>query len=432
MNGFMVSAANSGAGKTVITLALMRALKEMGLAVVPRKAGPDFIDPAFHKAATGEDSYNLDCWAMRDALIRNINFTDNSEQKFFVVEGMMGLYDGAINGKGSSAELARLLDLPVFFVVDVTSQSHSVAALVKGFAEFMPGLRFAGIILNKIGSPRHEAMLRAALQPLDVPVVGAVYRNTALTLPSRHLGLVQASERTDLFAFIGKAAEIIKESVDLEAMITLSTSNRVNVASATIDYIPPLGQRIAVSRDDAFRFSYPHLLDGWRKAGAEITFFSPLANEVPDKDCDSVYLCGGYPELFAGKLAAADKFKKAMGDMAKAGKTIYGECGGYMTLGETLEDSEGVKHPMLGLLPLNTSFKQKKLHLGYRRLVPEGELFGEKTLRGHEFHYASIVEEKVATPLFEAYDALDNFLGIRGMRINNVAGSFIHLIDIEG
>ena len=352
MNGFMVSAANSGAGKTVITLALMRALKEVGVAVAPRKAGPDFIDPAFHKAATGEDSYNLDCWAMRDALIRNINFTDNSEQKFFVVEGMMGLYDGAINGRGSSAELARLLDLPVFFVVDVTSQSHSVAALVKGFAEFMPGLRFAGIILNKIGSPRHEAMLRAALQPLDIPVVGAVYRNEALTLPSRHLGLVQASERTDLYDFIGKAAEIIKESVDLEAMIA--------------------------------------------------------------------------------KLAAADKFKKAMGDMAKAGKTIYGECGGYMTLGETLEDSEGVKHLMLGLLPLNTSFKQKKLHLGYRRLVPEGELFGEKTLRGHEFHYASIVDEKVGKPLFKAYDALDNSLGARGTRINNVAGSFIHLIDIEG
>ena len=432
MNGFMVSAANSGAGKTVITLALMRALKEMGLAVAPRKAGPDFIDPAFHKAATGEDSYNLDCWAMRDALIRNINFTDNLEQKFFVVEGMMGLYDGAMNGEGSSAELARLLDLPVFFVVDVTSQSHSVAALVKGFAEFMPGLRFAGIILNKIGSPRHEAMLRAALRLLDIPVVGAVYRNNALTLPSRHLGLVQASERTNLYDFIGKAAEIIKESVDLEAMIALSTSNRVKVTSATIDHIPPLGQRIAVSRDDAFRFSYPHLLDGWRKAGAEITFFSPLANEVPDKECDSIYLCGGYPELFAGKLAAADKFKKAMVDMATAGKTIYGECGGYMTLGETLEDSEGVKHLMLGLLPLNTSFKQKKLHLGYRRLVPEGAFFGKTRFRGHEFHYASIVDEKVDIPLFKAYDALDNSLGTRGMRINNVAGSFIHLIDIEG
>lgn len=431
MTGFLVSAANSGAGKTLITLALMRALKDMGVAVVPRKAGPDFIDPAFHKAATGVDSYNLDCWAMREKLIKNLAFGKKNDKEFLVVEGMMGLFDGAANGSGSSAELAKLLDLPVLFVVDVTSQSHSVAALVQGFMNFMPGLRFVGVILNKVGSPRHELMLRQALEPLGVSIIGVVYRNAALTLPSRHLGLVQASERADLGSFIGKAATIIKESVDIPKILEFSKTCEVPSYCETIAQIQPLGQRIAVTRDDAFRFAYPHILEGWRKAGAEISFFSPLANEMPDKDADSVYLCGGYPELYAKQLATADQFKLGLKDKAREGARIYGECGGYMTLGETIEDQSGNKYPMLGLLPLKTSFKQKKLHLGYRRLMPLSDFFDNKIMRGHEFHYASIIEEKDAAPLFKAYDATGTELKNMGLRINNIAGSFVHLVDLE-
>lgn len=431
MTGFLVSAANSGAGKTVITLALMRALKDMGIAVAPRKAGPDFIDPAYHKAATGVDSYNLDCWAMREQLIKNLACGEKTDKNFLVVEGMMGLFDGAADGSGSSAELAKLLGLPVLFVVDVTSQSHSVAALVQGFMNFMPGLHFVGVILNKVGSPRHESMLRQALEPLGVSIVGMVYRNADLTLPSRHLGLVQASERADLASFISKAATIIKESVDIAKILDMTKTREVSCHHVNMGQIQPLGQRIAVSRDDAFRFAYPHLLDGWRKAGAEISFFSPLANEMPDKDTDSVYLCGGYPELYAKQLAMADKFKNGLKNKAKEGARIYGECGGYMTLGETIEDHLGNKYPMLGLLPLKTSFKLKKLHLGYRRLMPISDFFDNKIMRGHEFHYASIIEENNAQPLFKAYDATGTELKDMGLRINNIAGSFIHLIDLE-
>lgn len=431
MTGFLISAANSGAGKTVITLALMRALKDMGIAVMPRKAGPDFIDPAFHKAATGVDSYNLDCWAMREQLIKNLTCGEKTNKNFLVVEGMMGLFDGAADGSGSSAELAKLLGLPVLFVVDATSQSHSVAALVQGFINFMPGLRFVGVVLNKVGSPRHELMLRRALEPLGVSVVGVVYRNADLTLPSRHLGLVQASERADLASFISNAATIMKESVDIAKILEVAKTHEVSYPIENIRQIQPLGQRIAVSRDDAFRFAYPHLLDGWRRAGAEVSFFSPLANEIPAKDADSVYLCGGYPELYAKQLAMADQFKHGVKNKAKEGARIYGECGGYMTLGETIEDHVGNKYPMLGLLPLKTSFKQKKLHLGYRRLMPICDFFDQKMMRGHEFHYASIIEEKNAAPLFKAYDATGTKLKDIGLTINNIAGSFVHLVDLE-
>lgn len=431
MKGVLVSAANSGAGKTVITLAIMRILKDMGVDISPAKAGPDFIDPAYHHAATGVESYNLDCWAMRKGLVKNLAYNLTKGQKRLVVEGMMGLFDGAVDGTGSSAEVAKFLGLPILFVVDATNQSHSVAALVKGFANFMPGVRLAGIILNKVGSPRHESMLRQALQPVGVPIVGVVYRNADLALPSRHLGLVQASENTDINRFITNAAKIIRESVDIAQIIELCKTGENPLDVETIAKISPLGQRIAVSRDNAFRFAYPHLIDGWRKSGADISFFSPLADETPDKNADSIYLCGGYPELFAEQLAAARNFKTSIMAMAQKGIRIYGECGGYMTLGQTIEDVNGNQHPMLGLLPLKTSFKQKKLHLGYRRLKAVNNFFPIKAMRGHEFHYAAIIEERGADPLFKASDSVGLPLGNKGLRVNNVAGSFMHLIDLE-
>lgn len=430
MRGFLVSAPNSGAGKTVITLALMRALKNLGVNVAPAKAGPDFIDSAFHLAATGVESYNLDGWAMRDDLISSLAARATTGMKTLVVEGMMGLFDGAANGAGSSANLAKMLGLPVIFVVDCASQSHSVAALVKGFESYMPGLYMAGVILNKVGSARHEAMLRNALEPLAVDVLGVVYRNEALRLPSRHLGLIQASEHAELETFIEEAARIISANVDLEKVVKISTLVNGKGQAAAVPRIIPLGQRIAVTRDDAFRFSYPHLLAGWRRQGAEISFFSPLADEAPDKNADAVYLCGGYPELFAKQLTNAANFKNSLKAMAARGVCIYGECGGYMTLGETLEDADGVCHPMLGLLPLKTSFKQRKLHLGYRHITPLQKFIWGGALRGHEFHYATVLSEKGAEPLFSASDALGNQLGNIGLQKNNVAGSFIHVLDI--
>lgn len=432
MKGFMIAAPNSGAGKTVITLTMLRALKNIGLDIAPAKAGPDFIDPSFHQAATGVESYNLDCWAMRPDLVSALSARRTEGARTLVVEAMMGLFDGAADGSGSSADLAKMLGLPVIFVVDCASQSHSVAALVKGFESYMPGLYMAGVILNKVGSDRHELMLRQALERIAVPILGVVRRHEGLVLPSRHLGLVQASEHLAIEEFIANAASIITDSVDLDQVVRLSKLAGNKEQAAAVPRIAPLGQHIAVAKDDAFRFVYPHLLGGWRRKGVEISFFSPLADEAPSEHADAVYLCGGYPELFAAKLAAAKHFKRSIVQLAAKGGRIYGECGGYMTLGESLEDGNGIRHEMLGLLPLHTSFKKKKLHLGYRRLEPAGHFLWQQPIRGHEFHYASIIEQGGAAPLFKARDALGTDMGNIGLHIGNVAGSFIHVMDIEG
>nr|WP_312968216.1 cobyrinate a,c-diamide synthase [Brucella intermedia] len=433
MKGFMIAAPASGSGKTTITLGLLRVLKRRGVALAPVKAGPDYIDPAYHKAASGADCFNLDPWAMRPELISALSSRmTESSAKLLVAEGMMGLFDGAINGKGSSADLARLLELPVVLVVDCARQSHSVAALVWGFSQFRKDVLIAGIILNQVGSPRHEAMLRGALEPLGIPVLGALPRDTDLSLPERHLGLVQAGEHSDLETFLDHAADVIEAHIDLDALQSLWSRPKRYDAMANVPRLKPLGSHIAVARDDAFAFAYAHLFEGWRRRGVEISFFSPLADESPRQDADAIYLPGGYPELYAGRLAQAGRFQTAIRDAATRAVTVYGECGGYMVLGESLQDEEGVAHPMLGLLPLETSFAKRKLHLGYRLLEPlEGSPWKEP-LKAHEFHYASILHEGEADRLFHVRDAAGDELGEAGLRIGSVSGSFMHVIDFCG
>lgn len=418
---FLVAAPSSGAGKTSVTLALLRALKRRGMAPRSAKAGPDYIDPAFHAAASGAPCVNLDPFAMRPELIGDLAGGEGG----LVVEGMMGLYDGAADGTGSAADLAAMLGLPVVLVVDCARQSHSVAALVRGFSTHRADISIAGLILNKVGSARHEAMLRGALEPVGVPVLGALAARPELSLPERHLGLVQAGEHGDLERFLERAADWVEAGVDLSRLPTGIS----RPASANAAPLAPLGQRIAVARDEAFAFSYPHLLSGWRAAGAELSFFSPLAHEAPDEAADAVYLPGGYPELYAGTLSGGNAFTAGIHRAHERGAWIYGECGGYMTLGRTLEDADGRTHEMLGLLPLATSFRTRSRHLGYRRLRPIGSLPWAHALSAHEFHYATIVEEGAAEPLFSAKDALGTDLGAMGLVAGRVMGSFAHVID---
>ncbi|WP_105984267.1 MULTISPECIES: cobyrinate a,c-diamide synthase [unclassified Brucella] len=433
MKGFMIAAPASGSGKTTVTLGLLRALKRRGEVLAPVKAGPDYIDPAYHRAASGVDCFNLDPWAMRPELISALSSRmTESGARVLVAEGMMGLFDGAIDGKGSSADLARLLDLPVVLVVDCARQSHSIAALVWGFSQFRKDVLIEGVILNRVGSPRHEAMLRGALAPLGVPVLGALPRDPALSLPERHLGLVQADEHAGLESFLEQAADVMEAHIDMDALQTIWLRPKRYDAMANVARLKPLGNRIAVARDDAFAFAYMHLFEGWRRRGAEISFFSPLADEAPKADADAIYLPGGYPELHAQRLAGASRFRTAIGDAAARGVTVYGECGGYMVLGKTLEDAAGVHHPMLGLLPLETSFARRKLHLGYRLLEPLGGLPWDMPLKAHEFHYASIVREEKADRLFRARDASGENLGEAGLRVGSVSGSFVHVIDFSG
>ena len=342
----------------------------------------------------------------------------------------MGLFDGARDGTGSTADLAARLGLPVALVVDARGQGASVAALTEGFAGHRPDVTVAGVILNRVAGAVHERLLRDALDARSIAVLGAVPRDEALSLPSRHLGLVQACEKSQ--DWLNSAAAVVARAVDTDALAALARPLRIASETAPGAAIPPLGRRIAVAHDTAFGFCYDALLEDWRDAGAAVLPFSPLADEAPDSEADAVYLPGGYPELHAGRIAGAARFLDGLRGAAARGATVFGECGGYMVLGRGLIDADGQRHAMAGLLPLETSFQERRLSLGYRhaRLAAVGPLGAAGTrFRGHEFHYCSGVSEEAERPLFEARDAAGAALGHAGMSVGTVSGSFIHLID---
>jgi cobyrinic acid a,c-diamide synthase len=413
---------------------LLRALKRTGLRVVSAKSGPDYIDPAFHAAATGVPCLNLDAWAMRPTLLAALVRQLGRAGELIICEGAMGLFDG-VGGteKGSTAELAAGLGWPVVLVVDAGRQGASVVALLEGFVRHRADVHIAAVIFNGIGSDRHGAILAAATRAAlpELAILGSVPRDPTLALPDRHLGLVQASEHGDLEAFLERAGSAVGNACDLVALAALARPARLAAASETVAPLPPLGQRIAVAHDVAFGFAYASVLEGWRTAGAELAFFSPLANETPDDAADAVYLPGGYPELHAGRLAASQRFLEGLRASAGRGATVYGECGGFMVLGQGLIDARGERHRMAGLLPVATSFAKPALHLGYRemRLAAATPLGQEGArFRGHEFHYARLVESE-GTPLFQASDGEGSPLGATGVIRGSVMGSFMHLID---
>jgi len=436
--GIIIAAPGSGSGKTTLTLALLRALKRRGIAVASAKVGPDYIDPAFHAAASGRACFNLDVWAMRHATLATLIAGLEGSSEIVICEGMMGLFDGAgASGEsGSTADLASLIDWPVVLVVDASSQAGSAAALLRGFASHRADVPLAGVIFNRVGGPRHAQMLETAVRTAlpDLPVLGAVPQSAELSLPERHLGLVQAGEHPALDSFLDHAATIVSEAVDVERLLALARNSHLAAATRTLPLFP-LGNRVAVARDLAFTFAYPALLEGWREDGASISFFSPLADEAPAPDADGIYLPGGYPELHAGKLAGNRKFRDGLHEAAKRGAAIYGECGGYMALGRGLIDARGERHEMAGLLPLETSFAQRRRSIGYRaiRLLGPGPLGEAGTpFRGHEFHYATIVDEGAGEALFSVSDAEGAALGETGRIAGRVMGSFLHLIDRSG
>jgi cobyrinic acid a,c-diamide synthase len=432
MRGLVISAPASGGGKTTVTLGLLSALRRRGLPVISAKSGPDYIDPAFHAAATGMPCLTLDPWAANADQLRARALRGPGGQRgsHLVVEGAMGLFDGAPDeenplGTGSTADLAAALGLPVVLVLDSSHMGHGAAAVAAGIAGFRDDVHVAGVILNRLASARHEAIARAAVETV-LPVLGALPRRDDLALPSRHLGLVQAGECPDLDGFIARAADLVSASCDIDAI--LADAVLLPKPDVPPAHLEPLGQRIAVARDLAFGFAYAHVLDDWQTLGAEVSFFSPLADEAPAADADAVFLPGGYPELHAGKLAAAEGFRAGMASAAARGALIYGECGGYMVLGDGLVDAGGARHPMLGLLRLETSFAGRQRHLGYRQLTMLGGLPWSGALRGHEFHYATTLKAE-GKPLFLAHDAEGLDLGEAGLRDGRVMGSFAHVIE---
>ncbi len=422
-SGLLIAAPSSGSGKTVLTLALLRALKDKGMDIASAKAGPDYIDPAFHALASGYSSVNLDPWAMTSS--RYSALAQRQKGTHLLIEGMMGLFDGAADGSGSAAELSKSLGIPIVLIIDAAKQSHSIAALVRGFRDHDEKIKIAGVILNKVGSARHKKMLCDALAQINVDVLGVIPRDDSFLLPERHLGLVQAGETEDIEAFITQAAVTLSKTCDLKKIADCFSSIKERKRQGSL--VAPLGQEIAIAQDKAFSFIYPHLLEDWRQQGASLTFFSPLSNEAPETGVDAIYLPGGYPELYAAQLAQADDFKFALAIARDRETLIYGECGGYMVLGDGIIDADGKMHEMAGLLQLETSFQQRKLHLGYRHLEADGFIFGD-VLCAHEFHYTTALKED-GEPLFKARDALGSELGNAGLRNRNVMGSYMHVID---
>jgi cobyrinic acid a,c-diamide synthase len=430
----LVAAPASGAGKTLVTLGILRALRRRGLAVSSFKVGPDYIDPAFHHAASGRPCLNLDGWGMRFETLAALMEEAGRGAELVMGEGVMGLFDGAADGSGSTADLAATFGLPVVLVVDARGMGASAAAVVDGFRRHRDDVLVAGVLFNRVASPAHARLLAAACDGrFAIPLVGCLRREPDLALPSRHLGLVQACEHPALETFLERAADLVTGCLDLDLLLRLARPPSVTVLGPDARPLPPLGQRIAVARDAAFGFVYEATLAGWRREGAEIVCFSPLADQAPDPAADAVYLPGGYPELHLPALADCARCLGGLRAAAARGAFLFGECGGYMALGRSLVDGAGQGHAMAGLLPIVTSFARPRLQLGYRRIetlaaTPLGGV-GSR-FRGHEFHCACEVVRE-GPGLFRARGADGGETALAGAVSGRVGGSFLHLIDRE-
>jgi cobyrinic acid a,c-diamide synthase len=438
-SGLIIAAARSGAGKTTITLGLLRALRRRGCTVQPFKCGPDYIDPAFHEIASGRPSFNLDSWAMSEARIAALANEVPEGADLCIAEGVMGLFDGAAArgqaGSGATADLAALLGWPVVLVLDVTGQAETAAAVALGCARYRDDIDIAGVILNRVASARHFSLLAPSFDRIKMRIIGTILRDDRLTLPARHLGLVQAREIPAVDEHLDALADVVDAGIDLDAIRQSARPMKAATCAAQSvrarPQLRPPGQRIALAHDLAFSFIYPHLVRQWRLAGAEIIPFSPLADEAPDAAADAVWLPGGYPELHAGALASAQSFRAGLRKLARRSIPIHGECGGYMVLGRGLEDAHGTRHEMTGLIGLETSFASRNLHLGYRRarIRASCSLGAEGTeVLGHEFHYARTVVT-AGDPLVDCRDASGAEVPEQGVRQGSTTGTFFHVID---
>lgn len=431
----VLAGTHSGCGKTSVCLGLLRALARRGLRVQPFKAGPDFIDPGLHAAAAGISSHNLDTWMQPEGALRALFARHARTADVVVVEGAMGLFDGrgGADESGSTAHLAKLLGLPALLVVDAASQARSVAALALGFSRFDPDLRLAGIILNRVGSARHEAILREALAT-GVPVLGCLRRDATLALPSRHLGLVTAADigadSAALEHILEALADWVEQGVDIPALLdALPELDRSAFPAEEAAPAPASPVRIGIARDRAFCFLYEENLRLLEAAGAEPVFFSPLADAELPPGLGGLYLPGGYPELSAPELSANASLRAQMRAFCASGRPVWAECGGYMYLLESLTDTAaGAVHPMCGVLPGRAVLRKKRAALGYREartLLPGPFGPAGTAVRGHEFHYSEY-EGEPGQPAY-ALTASDGAETLDGQAVGNILGGWLHV-----
>jgi len=417
----VVAGTHSGVGKTTITLGLLAALRRRGLVVQPFKVGPDFIDPLHHTRAAGRRSRNLDGWMLTPEVNRQSFARHTADADVAVVEGVMGLHDGSDSrsDQGSAAEMAKLLKLPVLLVVDASAMARSAAALIHGFVSFDPQVRFAGVILNRVGGEGHADLIREAVGDA-IPILGALPWVPDLVVPERHLGLYLPHEAQS--AYVEQAANLIEAHIDLDELLATS---RIDRSPAAPEVAPPAARvRIGVARDEAFCFYYEDNLDLLAGAGAELVEFSPIRDQLPS-DLDGLYVGGGYPELHAEALAGNTGAKTGIRELAAAGTPIYAECGGLMYLGDHLRLDDR-PHAMCGVLPLST-WMPAGLHLGYVEVAMTGGLFGAgQTARGHIFHHSDLDGAAQAERVYVVKSARGEESD-EGFAKDNVLGSYIHL-----
>jgi cobyrinic acid a,c-diamide synthase len=446
-SGIVIAGTHSGVGKTTITLALLAALRRRGMTVAPFKVGPDFIDPGHHRAAAGRDSRNLDGWMLGRETCCEIFARATAGTDFAVVEGVMGLFDGAVGDRddGSTAEMAKWLKLPVVLIVDADAMARSAAAVVKGFKEFDPALRVAGVIFNRIGGAGHLEYLREAMGAVEgVEILGGLIRDEQIHTPERHLGLITVEERTPGPDMLARLANWFEAGVNLDRLTGIAAevvspdrddaaAGAANIAGNIRPISPAIN--IAVARDEAFCFYYPENLELLERLGARITAFSPLRDHsLPDRS-DLIYLGGGYPELHAAALSANGRMREAIAAHAKRGGFVYAECGGFMYLCESLIDVEHNAHQMCGVFPLTTRMNSRLNMLGYREVeaLAGNPLFevGSR-LRGHVFHFSSLeapAPEHAAVPhSYKISTARGPSSEIDGYcRDGRVLGGYLHL-----
>lgn len=413
----LIGAATSGSGKTTFTLGLLRLLRNRGLNVQPFKCGPDYIDTKHHAMASGREAVNLDTFMASPEHVQQLYARYGAECDACVTEGVMGLFDGYDKMRGSSAEIAGLIGIPVILVLNAKATAYSVAPVLYGFKHFNPEIRVVGAVFNFVASEAHYAYLRDACEDVGIEALGYIPKDERIVIPSRHLGL-SIDENFCFDEFADQVADVIAKTVNIDRLIELCTMDFPEVQGN--EGKSQKWRKIAVARDEAFNFMYRENIEALKREG-EVVFFSPLYDTVLP-DADLIYLPGGYPELFLPELSKNEEMKQALREYCEADGKLLAECGGMMYLCESITGTDGIVYPMVGVLRQGATMEQMKLKLGYREVVSDG-----KMIRGHEFHYSRVNPGNgIFAFEWKVYNAKGGEVDTPIYRYKNVIASYVH------
>jgi len=436
MKGFLVAGTASGVGKTTVTLAITAALRRRGHTVQPFKGGPDFLDTGHHTRISGRTARNLDTWMLSAEANRDVLRHAAQGANVLLVEGMMGLFDGKDGSTeiGSSAEIAKLLKLPVVLVLDAGKTARSIAAVVLGFELFDPELPLSGVILNRVASDRHFRMLQVAIESAcKTPVLGWLPREPAVAIPERHLGLQTAEEGETGGALeeqINTLAGLAEKHLDIARLLSFECGLDLNPRALSVRPQTRDPIRIGVARDQAFSFYYEDNLDLLKQHGATLVPFSPMHDRCLPPDLDALYLAGGYPELYATQISENLAMLSAIRDFVASGRSVYAECGGMIFLSQQLTTRDGATYPMAGVLPFEIEMTGRLVGFGYVNVELTNDcLLGKAgtTIRGHSFHYSRIANESEVATNYRVQYSLSGRAENEGYRLRNVLASYVHL-----